>query len=93
MLKFGLCLVGVFLHPPISVVKTIKDGYVRNVPLPRVQQIQSVSYYTKTRQSQVDGYEYTSDKGTPLPNYLPVSSWIPTLPKLGGLLGFSQRIL
>ena len=31
--------------------------------------------------------------GTPLPDYLPVSSWIPTLPKLGRLIGFSQRIL
>ena len=72
---------------------TLKDGYVRNVPLPRVQRIQSASDYTKTTQSQVDAYEYASGKGTPLPDYLPVSSWIPMLPKLGRLLGFSQRIL
>ncbi len=43
--------------------------------------------------SGVDAYEYASDKGTPLPGHLPVSGWIPTLPKLGRLLGFSQRIL
>ncbi len=74
-------------------VGTLKDGYLRNLPLPKVQQIQSVSDYTKTTQSQVNAYEYASGKGTPLPDYLPVSSWIPTLPKLGRLLGFSQRIL
>jgi hypothetical protein len=72
---------------------TLKDGYVRNVPLPRVQRIQSASDYTKTTQSQVDAYEYASGKGTPLPDYLPVSRRIPMLPKLGRLLGFSQRIL
>jgi hypothetical protein len=83
-------------------VGTLKDGYVRNVPLPRVPQIQSTRDYPKTTQSQVDAYkyasrvdayEYASGKGTPLPVYLPVSIWIPTLPKLGRLIGFSQRIL
>ncbi len=74
-------------------VGTLKDGYVSNIPLPRVQQIQSTNDYTKTTQSQVDAYEYTSGKGNPLPDYLPVSSWIPMLPKLGRLIGFSQRIL
>jgi hypothetical protein len=74
-------------------VGTPKDRYVRNVPLPRVPRIQSASDYTKTTQSQVNAYKYTSGKGNPLPDYLPVSSWIPTLPKLGRLIGFSQRIL
>ena len=74
-------------------VGTLKDGYVCNVPLPRVQRIQSASDYTKTTQSQVDAYEYASGKGTPSPDYLPVSSWIPMLPKLGRLIRFSQRIL
>jgi hypothetical protein len=83
-------------------VGTLKDGYIRNIPLPRVPQIQSARDYTKTTQSQVDAYEYASrvdayeyasGKGNPLPDYLPVSSWIPTLPKLGRLIGFSQRIL
>ena len=74
-------------------VGTLKDGYICNVPLPRVQRIQSASDYTKTNQSQVDMYKYASGKGTPLPDFLPVSSWIPTLPKLGRLPGFSQRIL
>jgi hypothetical protein len=74
-------------------VGTLKDGCVRNLPLPRVQRIHSASEYTKTTQSQVDAYEYSSGKGNPLPDYLPVSSWIPTLPKLGRLIRFSQRIL
>jgi hypothetical protein len=55
-------------------VGTLKDGYLRNVPLPRVQWIQSVSDYTKTTQSQVKAYKYASGKGNPLPDYLPVSS-------------------
>jgi len=28
-----------------------------------------------------------------IPGYLNVPSWIPTLPKLGSILGFSQRLL
>ena len=79
-----------FCHP---IVGTLKDGYIRNVPLPRVQRIQSASNYTKTTQSQVDAYEYASGKGNSLPDYLPVSSWIPRLPKLGRLIRFSQEIL
>ena len=47
------------------IVGTLKDGYVRNVPLTRVQWIQSASDYTKTTQSQVDASEYASGKGTP----------------------------
>jgi hypothetical protein len=35
-------------------VGTLKDGYIHNVPLPRVQRIQSASDYTNTTQSQVD---------------------------------------
>ncbi len=31
--------------------------------------------------------------GISLPGYLHVPSWIPTLPKLGGILGVSQRLL
>jgi hypothetical protein len=82
-------------------VGTLKDGYVRNVPLPRVPRIQSTKLIATSRcsQTQVDADEYTSDTskcsqtGIPLPDYLQVSSWIPTLPKLGSILGFSQRIL
>ena len=75
-------------------VGTLKDGYVRNLPLPRVPQIQSAKLIapsrcipegtTPSRCIQVE---------TPLPDYLPISKWIPTLPKLGSLLGFSQRVL
>jgi len=32
-------------------------------------------------------------KGCVIPGYLHVPSWIPTLPKLGSILGFSQRLL
>jgi hypothetical protein len=31
-------------------------------------------------------YKYTSGKGSPFPDFLPVSSWIPTLPKLGNTI-------
>ncbi len=92
-------------------VGTLKDGYIRNVPLPRVPRIQSAKLIAPSRCIPVDAYEYASgvdayeyasgvdvykhasNKGTPLPGYLPVASWIPTLPKLGSLLGFSQRVL
>ncbi len=72
------------------VVGTLKDGYVRNVPLPRIPRIQSASHATS--------HELITpirciQAGTPLPDYLQISSWIPTPPKLGSLLGFSQRIL
>jgi hypothetical protein len=67
-------------------VGTLKDGYVHNVPLPRIGQIQSASPTTS--------HERISPKvGIPLPGYLPVTSWIPTLPKIGSILGFSQRAL
>ena len=67
-------------------VGTLKDGYVRNVPLPRVPQIQSASPTTS--------HESIAPKaGIPIPGYLHVPSWIPTLPTLGSILGFSQRLL
>jgi hypothetical protein len=65
-------------------VGTLKDGYVCNVPLPRVPRIQSAKLIAPSRCSQT---------GIPLPDYSPVTGWIPTLPKLGSILGFSQRIL
>jgi len=67
-------------------VGTLKDGYVRNVPLPRVPQIQSASP-TTSRDS------IAPQAGIPFPGYLHVPSWIPTLPKIGSILGFSQRLL
>ncbi len=77
-----------------SCVGTLKDGYIHNVPLPRVPQIQSakliapsICHLAGTTPSRC------IPVGTPLPEYLPVSSWIPTLPKLGSILGFSQRVL
>ncbi len=83
-------LIGQFIHQhpmgPIICVGTLKDGYVRNVPLPRVPQIQSASPTTS--------HEVIAPKaGIPIPGYLHIPSWIPTLPKLGSRLGFSQRLL
>ena len=69
---------------------TLKDGYVRTVPLPRIPRIQSASHDTS---HELITPSRCIQTGTPLPDYLRVSSWIPTLPKLGSLLGFSQRIL
>jgi hypothetical protein len=67
-------------------VGTLKDGYVRNVPLPRVPQRQSASHMTS--------HELIAPKaGISIPGYLHVPNWIPTLPKLGSLIGFSQRLL
>jgi hypothetical protein len=67
-------------------VGTLKDGYVRNVPLPRVPQIQSVSPLTS--------HESIAPKtGITLPGYLQVPSWIPTLPKIGSIPRFSQRLI
>ncbi len=67
-------------------VGTLKDGYVRNVPLLQVQQIQSASHTTS--------HELIVPKiGISLPGHLHVPRWIPKLPKLGSILGFSQRLL
>ena len=71
-------------------VGTLKDGYVHNVPLPRIPQIKSASHDTS---HELITPSRCIQEGTPLPDYLQVSSWIPTLPKLGSLLGFSQRVL
>ena len=71
-------------------VGTLKDGYVRNLPLPRVPRRQCVSHDTS---HELIAPSRCIQTGTPIPDYLPVSSWIPMLPKLGRLLGFSQRIL
>ncbi len=69
-------------HP----VGTLQDGYVCNVPLPRVPQIQSAS--------PTMSHEAIAPKaGIPIPGYLNVPSWIPTLPKLGSILRFSQRLI
>ena len=63
-------------------VGTLKDGYVPNVPLPRVPREQRASP------------ELTAPKArSRLPGYSILPAWIPTLPKLGSVLGFSQRLL
>ena len=69
-------------HADAAVVGTLKDGYVRNVPLPRVPREQRASP------------ELTAPKDRiPLPGYSLLPAWIPTLPKLCNVLGFSQKIL
>jgi hypothetical protein len=66
----------------VGVVGTLQDGYVRNVPLPRVPREQRASP------------ELTAPKaGIPLPGYSRLPAWIPTLPKIGNVFGFSQRLL
>jgi len=64
-------------------VRTLNDGYVRNVPLLQVPRIQSAS--PTTSQELI--------ASNPLPGYLRVPRWIPMLPKLGTILGCSQRLL
>ena len=72
-------LFGVVTVTATVTVGTLKDGYVRNVPLPRVPQIQSANPTTS--------HESIAPKaGIPIPGYLHVPSWIPTLPKLGSIL-------
>jgi hypothetical protein len=68
---------------PLMLVGTLKDGYVRNVPLPQIPQIQRAS-------PELIAPNKTE---TPLPGILPVSSWIPMLPKMGNISGCSQRLL
>ncbi len=71
-----------FIMTALYRVGTLKDGYVRNVPLPRIPQRQSASHMTS--------HELIAPKtGIPISGYLQVPSWIPTLPKLGSILGFS----
>ncbi len=75
-------------------VGTLKDGYVCNVPLPRVPQIQSAKLIAPRRCIPAGtAPSRCIPVGTPLPDYLPLSSWIPMLPKLGSINGFSQRVL
>jgi hypothetical protein len=64
-----------------ATVGTLQDGYVRNVPLPRVPREQRASP------------EPTAPIGIPLHGYFKPSKWIPTLPCVGNALGFSQRHL
>jgi hypothetical protein len=68
--------------PALTSVGTLKDGYICNVPLPRVPQEQSASPTS-----------IAPPPGIPLPGYLQLPSWIPTLPRIGSILGFSQRVL
>jgi len=72
-------------HPGRDIiVRTLKDGYVHNVPLPRVP------WAWEQRASP----ELTAPKDRiQLPGYSLLPAWIPTLPKLGNVLGFSQRLL
>jgi len=71
-------------------VGTLEDGYVRDVPLARVPQRQSASHDTS---HELTAPSRCIQAGTPLPDYSAVSRRIPTLPKLGRLFGFSQRLL
>jgi hypothetical protein len=59
-------------------VETLKDGYVRNVPLHSVKRIPSVSHDTSHK---LITLSRCIQRGTPLPDYSLVSSWIPLLPK------------
>ncbi len=64
-------------------VGTLKDGYICNVPLLRVPQIQSASPATS--------HEFIAPKvGISLSGYLHVPSWIPMLPKIGSILGVAR---
>jgi hypothetical protein len=68
------------LLPPS--VGTLNNGYVGNVPLPQIPQIQSASHESIAQK-----------EGIPLLCHLHLPSWIPTLTKPGSMLGFSQRLL
>ncbi len=68
------------MHPVGTL--NLKDEYVRNIPLPRVPREQKASP------------ELTAPKDSiQLPDYSLPSPWIPTLPKLGNVLEFSQKML
>ncbi len=63
----------------VAIVGTLQDGYVRNVPLPRVPREQRASP------------ELTAPKARiPLPGYSRLPAWIPTLPKIGNVLGLAR---
>ncbi len=76
----------------IALSRCIPEGTTpsRCIPVDAYEYASGVDAYEYA--SGVDAYKYASDTGTPLPDYLPVSSWIPTLPKLSRLIGFSQRV-
>ncbi len=63
-----------------SCVGTLKDGYVRNVPLPRVPREQRASPQLTDPKDRIQ-----------LPGYSRLLVWIPTLPKLGNVLGFQPE--
>ena len=64
-------------------VGTLQDGYIHNVPLPRVV----------PREQSASPTSIAPPAMIPVPGYLQLPSWIPTLPRIGSVLGFSQRIL
>ena len=64
-------------------VGTLQDGYIRNVPLPRVV----------PREQSTSPTSIAPPTMIPVPDYLQLPTWIPTLPRIGSVLGFSQRIL
>jgi hypothetical protein len=51
-------------------VGTLKDGYVRNVPLPRVPQIESA------KQIAPSAKQIAPKAGIPIPGYLHVHPWV-----------------
>ncbi len=66
----------------VEVVGTLQDRYVRNVPLPRVPREQRASPALTAPKA-----------GIPLPGYSRIPAWTPTLPKIGNVFGFSQRLV
>ena len=66
----------------LHLVGTLQDRYVRNVPLPRVPREQRASPALTAPKA-----------GIQLPGYSLLPAWIPTLPKIGNVFGFSQRLL
>jgi len=63
-------------------VGTLQDGYICNVPLPRVPREQRISPALTAPIARIR-----------LPGYSLLPAWIPTLPKIGNVFGFSQRLL
>jgi hypothetical protein len=63
-------------------VGTLQDGYVCNVPLPRVPREQRAIPEPTAPKDRIQ-----------LSGYLQLPSRIPTLPKIDNILGFSQRLL
>ena len=88
----------VFVVVSAESVGTLKDEYIHNVPLHRVPQIQSANHVTTRMNSRANPVTTRTDSqqpkaGIPITGYLHVPSWIPMLPKLGSILGFSQILL